>query len=47
MKKTYIQPEQQIVEIEVQQTLLAGSITGSGDVELGWGGEGNPDEDGL
>lgn len=47
MKKTYIQPAQQIVEVVASLSLLAGSMRTSGDVELGWGGEGNPEEDGI
>ena len=47
MKKTYMKPTQEIIELKACQTLLAGSMTGSGDASLDWGGEGNPEEDGM
>ena len=47
MKKTYIKPAQEIIELKACQTLLAGSMNGGGDANLDWGGTGNPEEDGV
>lgn len=47
MKKIYMKPTQEIIELKACQTLLAGSVTGSGAASLDWGGTGDPEEDGV
>ena len=40
MKKIYMTPEMEEIEIKNNMSLLAGSVGGSGDADdLGWGGE--------
>ena len=37
-KKLYIQPQTEIQLVEFTNMLLDGSVTGSGDATIGWGG---------
>lgn len=45
MKKKYFTPEEKVVVLNAKQRLLAGSMIGTGAVNLGYGGSGSDDDD--
>jgi hypothetical protein len=49
MKKIYMTPELEEIKIKSNMSLLAGSptVTGGGDADLGWGGDGTGVEPGA
>ena len=46
MKKTYFKPEMEVVPINMNQSILAGSVQANGLSGYGWGGVSDEDDEG-